>query len=106
VRTYGNEGSSTALLCWGSNKPVCAELGEKLGFRVVQPVVLNPFPTTQFEEALRGVDRTICVETNSTGQLARFIRCHGFEADDLILKYDARPFSVDDLEKRLLEVTR
>ncbi|MGC9514870.1 2-oxoacid:acceptor oxidoreductase subunit alpha [Methanocrinis sp.] len=106
VRTYGPEDASLALLCWGSNKPVCAELAEKLGLRVVQPVVLNPFPKSQFEEALQGVERTISVETNSTGQLARLIRCYGFEADDLILKYDARPFSVDDLEERLMEVTR
>jgi 2-oxoglutarate ferredoxin oxidoreductase subunit alpha len=106
VKTYGSKDASTALLCWGSNKGVCAELGEKHGHRVVQPVVMSPFPTHQFEKALRGVERTICVETNSTGQLARLIRCCGFEADDLILKYDARPFSVDDLEKRLLEVTR
>jgi 2-oxoglutarate ferredoxin oxidoreductase subunit alpha len=106
VRTYANEDAPTALLCWGSNKPACAEVGERLGFRVVQPVVLNPFPTSQFGAALRGVERTISVETNSTGQLARLMRCYGFEADDLILKYDARPFSVDDLEKRVLEVRR
>lgn len=106
VRTYGPEDASLALLCWGSNKPVCAELAEKLGLRVVQPVVLNPFPKRQFEEALRGVERTISIESNSTGQLARLIRCYGFEADDLILKYDARPFTVDDLEDRLMEVTR
>ncbi len=104
VRTYGDGGSSTALLCWGSNKGVSAELGEELGLRVVQPVVLNPFPANRFREALRGVDRTVSVETNSTGQLARLIRYHGFEADDSILKYDGRPFSVDDLESRLKEV--
>jgi len=106
VRTYGSKDASTALLCWGSNKPVCAEIGERLGLRVVQPVVLNPFPTPQFEEALRDVERTISVETNSTGQLASLIQCYGFEADELVLKYDARPFSVEDLEERLMEVTR
>jgi 2-oxoglutarate ferredoxin oxidoreductase subunit alpha len=104
VRTYGDENSSTALLCWGSNKGVSAELGEELGLRVIQPVVLNPFPANRFREALRGVDRTVSVETNSTGQLARLIRYHGFEADDSILKYDGRPFTVDDLESRLKEV--
>ncbi|HOO55074.1 MAG TPA: 2-oxoacid:acceptor oxidoreductase subunit alpha [Methanothrix sp.] len=106
VRTYGSEDASLALVCWGSNKPVCAEVGEKLGLRVVQPVVLNPFPTSQFEAALGVVERMISVETNSTGQLARLMRCNGFDPDDLILKYDARPFSVEDLEERLLEVTR
>jgi len=106
VRTYGSEDGSVALLCWGSNKPVSSEVGEKLGLRVVQPVVLNPFPIASFEEALRGVERIISVETNSTGQLARLIKSYGFEADDLILKYDARPFTVEDLERKLAEVTR
>ena len=106
VRTYGDEYGSVALLCWGSNKPVCAEVGERLGLRVVQPVVMNPFPIAQFKEALEGVERKISVETNSTGQLARLVRCIGFKVDDQILKYDARPFSVEDLEERLIEVTR
>jgi 2-oxoglutarate ferredoxin oxidoreductase subunit alpha len=106
VRTYGDEYGSVALLCWGSNKPVCAEVGERLGLRVIQPVVMNPFPIAQFKEALEGVERKISVETNSTGQLARLVRCIGLKVDDLILKYDARPFSVEDLEERLQEVTR
>ena len=106
VNTLGQKDASTALICWGSNKPVCAELAGKFGLRVVQPVVINPFPANQFRKALDGVERIISVETNSTGQLARLIKSHGFEADDLILKYDGRPFSVDDLEERLGEVMR
>lgn len=106
VGIYGDGGSTTALLCWGSNKGVCSEVGGELGLRVVQPLVLNPFPVNRFREALRGVEETISVETNSTGQLGRLIRYHGFEADRFILKYDGRPFSVDDLEERLSEALR
>jgi len=67
-------------------------------------VVVSPFPADLFREALRGVERTISVETNSTGGMAKLIRSCGFEADRLVLKYDGRPFSVDELEERLLEV--
>ena len=104
VKVYGDPGSSTAILCWGSNKGVSSEVGEELGLRVIAPVVVSPFPADRFKEALRGVERTISVETNSTGQLARLIRSYGFEADDLILKYDGRPFTVEGLMERLLEV--
>jgi 2-oxoglutarate ferredoxin oxidoreductase subunit alpha len=104
LNVSGDRRSSTAVVCWGSNKGPCGEVGEELGLRVVQPVVVSPFPADLFREALRGVERTISVETNSTGGMAKLIRSCGFEADRLVLKYDGRPFSVDELEERLLEV--
>src|SRR3989338_5825092 len=50
VKVYGDKDSATALLCWGSNKGVCAEAAENLGLRVIQPVVISPFPVRQFQE--------------------------------------------------------
>jgi len=105
VNVYGNAQARTALLCWGSNKGVCAELGEKLGLRVVQPVVLNPFPAEKFQEAIKGAEKVISVENNSTGQLARLVQGRGFSVDETILKYDGRPFSVEDLDQKLKVVT-
>ena len=103
VEVYGNKDASakTAIVCWGSNKGVCIELGEKLGLKVIQPVVLSPFPENKFREALKGVEKTIYVENNSTGQLERLVRTYGFKADKMILKYDGRPFSLEDLEEEL-----
>jgi 2-oxoglutarate ferredoxin oxidoreductase subunit alpha len=104
VTVYGNPDSTTALFCWGSNKGVCSELAERYNLRVVQPVVLSPFPTKRFSEAVDGVEKTILVECNSTGQLARLIGSRGHRVDDVILKYDGRPISVDELDRELKRV--
>ncbi|MBM3249660.1 MAG: 2-oxoacid:acceptor oxidoreductase subunit alpha [Candidatus Omnitrophica bacterium] len=101
VKTYGNKDSSTVLLCWGSNKGVCVEAAERSGLKVVQPLVLWPFPVKQFQDALQGVKKLICVENNATGQLTRLLKAQGFGTDKQILKYDGRPFSLDELQERL-----
>ncbi|MBU0952627.1 MAG: 2-oxoacid:acceptor oxidoreductase subunit alpha [Elusimicrobia bacterium] len=104
VKIYGNKDSKTALVCWGSNKGVCIELAEKLGLKVIQPVVLSPFPENKFREALKGIEKTIYIENNSTGQLERLVRTYGFKADKMILRYDGRPFSLEGLEAELKKV--
>ena len=103
VNTWGDSDSSTAMLCWGSNKGVCRELAQKLALKVVQPVVLAPFPEDAFREAVGGVKKLIAVENNATGQLARLIGSYGFGTDAMILKYDGRPFALDVLETGLKE---
>lgn len=99
VKIYGNKDSSVALLCWGSNKGVAQEAAVNLGLKVIQPLVLSPFPVEQFQEALIGVKKIISVENNATGQLVRLIKDFGFNVDAQILKYDGRPFSLDELEE-------
>jgi 2-oxoglutarate/2-oxoacid ferredoxin oxidoreductase subunit alpha len=104
VRVFGESGSKTALLCWGSNKGVCREAAEKLKLRAVQVLVLSPFPVAKLRKALEGVERLIAVECNSTGQLARLAGFYGFHTQERILKYDGRPFSLNDLETDLRRI--
>lgn len=106
VKIYGKKDSSTALLCWGSNKGVCIEAAQNLGLKVIQPVVLSPFPLKQFKEAVKGVKKLIAVESNATAQLVTLINRYGLDVDEKILKYDGRPFTVDELENRIREVTK
>jgi len=101
VKLYGKKDASTALLFWGSNKGPCVEVGTKLGLRVVQPVVFSPFPSKQFKEALKGVKKIICVENNATGQLADFLKRYDINVDQKVLKYDGRPFTVNELEQKI-----
>ncbi|MCX5800802.1 MAG: 2-oxoacid:acceptor oxidoreductase subunit alpha [Candidatus Eisenbacteria bacterium] len=101
VSIYGKRDSATALLCWGSNKGVCTEVGEDLGLRVVQVHVFSPFPERKLGEALEGVTKVISVENNATGQLARLVGSHGFSVDERISKYDGRSFSVDELKREV-----
>ncbi|MDD1672225.1 MAG: 2-oxoacid:acceptor oxidoreductase subunit alpha [Methanomicrobiales archaeon] len=101
VQVLGIRDASTAILCWGSNKGICAEIGRRLGLRVVQPVVLWPFPESCFARAMEGVERWIGVETNETGQLSRLLRQFGYVPEGVVLKYDGRPFAVEELEGEL-----
>jgi 2-oxoglutarate ferredoxin oxidoreductase subunit alpha len=104
VNLGGDVDSPTAILCWGSNKGICEELGAKWGLRVIQPVVLWPFPEQSFARAWQGVEKMVSVECNESGQLARLVRQFGYVSRDLVLKYNGRPFFVDELETRLGEV--
>lgn len=104
VKSYANKDSSTILLCWGSNKGVCMEAAEKLNIKVVQPILLSPFPIDEFKEAIRGGMRIISVENSATGRLREYISRYGVNIDKEILKYDGRSFSVDELEDRIKEV--
>jgi 2-oxoglutarate ferredoxin oxidoreductase subunit alpha len=106
VKTYGDPKSPTALVAWGSTKGVCSEVAEDMGLRVVQPLVLKPYPITAFRQALEGARILIDVELNATGSLAGLLASHGIGFDHKILKYDGRPFTVDGLRRRVEEVLR
>ena len=101
VKTYGDPKSQTVLITWGSTKGAVVEVAEKHGLRVIQPLYLNPLPVWEMGKHLSKAGKTICVEANSTGQLARWVKYHGFRVDKTILKYDGRPFTIDYLEEKI-----
>ncbi|HUH79539.1 MAG TPA: 2-oxoacid:acceptor oxidoreductase subunit alpha [Methanoregula sp.] len=101
VKVAGDRTAGTAILCWGSTKGICEELGSAMGFRVVRPVVLQPFPEKTFAAAMAGVARFWMVEENETAQLGRLVREHGYVPAGTILKYDGRPFFVEELADEL-----
>jgi len=103
VRVRGSEGADMALFCWGSVCNACDEVAARLGLRVIQPVVLSPFPEGQLSEACRGIHRVIAVEENATGQLAALAREHGIVVHSTILKYDGRPFTPEELFVKIQE---
>jgi 2-oxoglutarate ferredoxin oxidoreductase subunit alpha len=104
VNTGGTPDGSTAILCWGSNKGICNELGSAMGLRVIQPVILWPFPITSLSRAMEGVEQFFIVELNETGQLGRLLREFGYHEQGTILKYDGRPFMVEELEAEIRKV--
>ena len=104
VKTYGNTHSKVGLVCWGSTKGACVEVAQRLDLKVIQPIVLEPFPVEQVREALQGVTRVIGIETNATGALCRLLSCNGLAVDERILKFDGRPFDVDVLEREVSKV--
>lgn len=104
VKVYGNTKSKKVLVCWGSTKGAVKEAAEKLRIKLVQPVMLQPFPVKQMKKMLKGATKIISIELNSTGQLEQVLKTNGINVDKRILKYDMRPFTAKDLELKLKKI--
>lgn len=103
VNVYGAATAPRTVVTWGSPVGALREIAGLTDIRVVQPVVLWPFPQRQLAEALAGSERVVVAEMNATGQLAGLLRRHGLRVDDTLLRYDGRPWGVGDLRRRVEE---
>ena len=111
------ENIDVLLIGWGSTKPVVLDV---LTTRYSLPATrslaylhfshLWPLKTARFEKLAKKAKKIIAVEGNFQSQLAMLLRQQtGIEIKDKILKYDGRPFFVDELAasiNKLLPATR
>jgi 2-oxoglutarate ferredoxin oxidoreductase subunit alpha len=103
IKVFGNKNSDKAIVVFGSIKGVAVELGKELNIKVIQPLVLQPFPKEKMKEYLAGVKKVITIEANATAQLAQLLNWQGIKVDDSILKYTGRPFFVEELKEELIK---
>ena len=101
VNVLGDKNSEKAIIVFGSNKGLAAELGKEFGLRVIQPLVFQPFPEEQMKKALSGVKKIFTIETNASAQLTQFLGCRGIKIESPILKYTGRPFFIEELREEL-----
>lgn len=101
VKISGRKKGEKAIIAWGSTKGPAQEAAERMGFRMIQPLILEPFPEKAMKQALKGVKRIALVETNGLAQLGELLARFGIKVDKKVLKYDARPFLPEDIEKAL-----
>jgi 2-oxoglutarate/2-oxoacid ferredoxin oxidoreductase subunit alpha len=101
VKIFGKKNSKKAIICWGSTKGPVKEVAEKLGIKMIFPVVLQPFPEKQMKKALEGVKKIALAETNGLSQLGEVLMRFGIKIDKKILKYDSRPFLPEEIEEKL-----
>jgi len=105
----GPEDPELLLVTWGSSKGAVLQAardlrqqGRSVGtlhFRQVCPLMPE-----HFLDRLRSAGRTVCVEGNATGQLARLIRQEtGFAVDHGILRYDGLPMDAETIHAQLTE---
>jgi 2-oxoglutarate ferredoxin oxidoreductase subunit alpha len=103
----GRQDYRTLVVGWGSTYHAICEALEELGrddisflhFKQVYPL------HEATSEHLQRADRVAVVESNATAQFARHIKLTtGFEIDHRILKYDGRPFSVEEIVAGLREI--
>lgn len=97
----GKPGADLTLIGWGSTYPLLralVEMGEKKGIHLNALAIrsLWPFLTDPVSQYLKKSKKTLALELNYTGQLARLIRQEtGILIDNLCLKYDGEPFYVE-----------
>ena len=101
VKIFGNKNSQKAIIAWGSTKGPAKEIAEKLGIKMIYPIVLQPFPEKQMRDALKGVKKIALIETNGTGQMGEVLARFGVKIDKKILKYNARPFLPEEIGREL-----
>ena len=100
---FGSENDAPLVVSWGSSKGAILEAkatleaeGAKINF--LQARLLHPFPAVEFSRLLQRAKRIIDVEMNYSGQLAGIIREKtGIRIDDLVLKYNGRPMTSDEV---------
>jgi len=105
----GHGSPDTVLISWGSTYGVVREAMEAMpaGKKVAMLHFseLYPLPGNErldYLALLRGAGRTVCVENNATGQFAGLMRTEcGHEVSDSVLRYDGRPFMVEELVEEL-----
>jgi len=100
VQFFGPKESRVVLFPFGINKGVALELAEKMGFSVVFPYLLQPFPEGIVKSYLKKAKKIFTLELNSLAQYAQFLKRYGILAKP-ILKYTGRPFLIEELEKEI-----
>ncbi len=94
--TYGK--GNNLIVSWGSTKGAILDAMKKLkGWKFLQIKYLAPFPK-DIVKILKRAKRVVLIENDATGMLADLIREKtGFEIKEKLLKYDARPFTAEDI---------
>ncbi|MDY1591371.1 MAG: 2-oxoacid:acceptor oxidoreductase subunit alpha [Methanofastidiosum sp.] len=103
----GGKAYKYLLIGWGSTRNIVEEslklLKEpKLGFLYFKQVY--PLPR-EIMGYLINAKKVIAIENNASGQFANLIKLEtGFEIKNKILKYDGRPFSVEEVTTRIKDI--
>lgn len=102
---YGSDRPDLLLVGWGSNYGVMKEavdhLSDTRDAAMLHFSELSPFPAEgrdRYMDLMRGAGEAICVENNAGGRFARLLRMEtGYAFDRAVLKYDGRPFTLEEL---------
>jgi len=99
---YGDKNPDLVFVGWGSVKNAVLDAiaidkdSRKIGYLHYE--YISPLKTEKLEELMAENKRLVLVENNQTGQLGNYIKENiGYEFKEKLLKYDGRPFFVEDI---------
>ncbi|MEQ1849728.1 MAG: 2-oxoacid:acceptor oxidoreductase subunit alpha [Candidatus Peribacteraceae bacterium] len=96
------------LIGWGSTKPVVLDALQTFKPSNLQAAYLHytylwPIKTDFLQSLALKAKKIVVVEGNATSQLSMLLKQEGVRIDHEILKYDGRPFFVDELQRHIEE---
>ncbi len=100
----GSKDYDILLISWGSSKnAVVSALSEIENDKVSYLHIKQLAPLhNQIEEYIAKAEKSICIENNATGQLAKIIKMETDQTiDSTILKYNGLPFSREELVEKI-----
>ncbi|MBP2030488.1 2-oxoglutarate ferredoxin oxidoreductase subunit alpha [Methanohalophilus levihalophilus] len=106
---HGLENADISLIGWGSTFGPLAEAvdilnEDEVSINLVHFSDIYPLHEGDIGLLMDGLNHTVCVENNATGQFAQLLRTElGFEVSDKILRYDGLPFTPKSIIRELEE---
>lgn len=112
-KVYGDlEGSETVFVSWGSTKGIVMQaqkllLDKKVNSAFIHFNHIYPLDVGKTKELLNMQDKKyILIENNSWGQFGKLLKMEtGFEFKEKLLRYDGRPVTVEEIVKKLTQLT-
>ncbi len=100
---YGPKDAKLTIVSWGSNKGSILEAIAKFtDVNYVHVTWMNPFPAEHLINILSKSKNVVSVECNYSGQLTGLIKEKtGIDIKNKWLKFDGRPFYVEELEEKI-----
>lgn len=110
INIFGDPASELIILSWGSPKGAILDAlealwAEKLSVCFVQCRLLSPLPSDDLRKLLEKAKRRVCIENNYSGQFAGLVREQtGIAMDHLIVKFNGRPITMDEVYQSVKEI--
>ncbi|MCS6937232.1 MAG: 2-oxoacid:acceptor oxidoreductase subunit alpha [Candidatus Bipolaricaulota bacterium] len=110
MNIFGDPNAELMLLSWGSPKGAILDAlealwAEKLSVCFVQCRLLSPLPSDDLKKLLERAKRRACIENNYSGQFAGLVReATGIAMDHLILKFNGRPITMDEVYQSVKQI--
>jgi 2-oxoglutarate/2-oxoacid ferredoxin oxidoreductase subunit alpha len=109
---FPNSDGKYVVISWGSTKGPILDALSKLSkeghsMKFIQLKLLHPFPAATLEKYLNDSSIIIDIEMNFSSQLGKLISQHNLKkSEHLIVKYNGRPMSSNELYSSLSEILR
>jgi 2-oxoglutarate ferredoxin oxidoreductase subunit alpha len=113
---YGVEsGADVSFVGWGATKNTILDAMDQLNLKADSNLKVNylhfnyvyPLKTTRLKEFLANNKNIILIEGNGTGQLGELITIKiGYQFQNKFLKWNGRPFYVEEILEKIEESTK